>query len=760
MEKKHLAVLAGVPLALSGCLKDQGAPVDYRGNITYGREANYDEKGNELPKYSAENPAKLDAKIADKYVEKKEEYSVAAEVPAVVEESPSLTNLKTSSMALTHAAAAEDDAKNTVVADKTAPKSGFFDKFSSSASSLFGGSDDDKDLAQKPAEKVAAANISVAKADAKSGVSAQSERVQDAAARASALPSGVTIAAAPKKYNELITKIDPTTNEIEFVAPNDTAVASSDDTKAKTDATDKKDNGASSASGSFFSSLFKHDAKKEESKPAQVVKADESKDKPVVVASSVSVPAPATVITLGADKADKKEASKAETPKQEVAKDAKTESASGSFFSSLFKHDAKKDESKSAQVAKADESKDKPVVVASAVSVPAPATVITLGADKADKKEPAKAETPKHDASKDVKAEAKSGSFFSSLFKKDDARDKAKNVASVEPVSSAQKSDEKAVSKAGLSPAEETLHKNQLATAKPEPKKDVHVVKITKDDVLLSDKSDTVKNEKKDVKSEAVASDEELKKAQELVAHEMANVEAQKASQQGTSSYTKSELASAGQRSVEQSVAAPVTAVTTDNAVASKPKPQIAVRMPVNKNIVLDNPSSAKSVIRLQDMSDAQTAQVADASAAPSPVALQEPQAAQSQGQVSFLWPVKGKVVTPFGKTLENGRESDGINIAAKEGEAVAAAADGVVVYADSRLKGYGNMVVIQHEGGWLSAYAHASALQVQKGERVRAGQSIATVGATGNVPSPQLYFALRKNKQSYDPLTLIGKGA
>ena len=156
----------------------------------------------------------------------------------------------------------------------------------------------------------------------------------------------------------------------------------------------------------------------------------------------------------------------------------------------------------------------------------------------------------------------------------------------------------------------------------------------------------------------------------------------------------------------------------------------------------------------------ASLAPVAPVVAAPAPVekVVQPPVVAASAQ--SFNWPVKGKVLSKFGNVSAAGRANEGVNIAAAEGSPVAAAADGVVVYADSRLKNYGNMIIVQHANGWLSAYAHTGQIAVKKGERVSAGQSIATVGATGNVDQPQLHFALRKNKQPVDPQKILGKGA
>lgn len=112
-----------------------------------------------------------------------------------------------------------------------------------------------------------------------------------------------------------------------------------------------------------------------------------------------------------------------------------------------------------------------------------------------------------------------------------------------------------------------------------------------------------------------------------------------------------------------------------------------------------------------------------------------------------FRWPARGRVIQSF-KTGGN----DGINIAVPEGTAVKAAEDGVVAYAGSELKGYGNLVLIRHPNGFVSAYANNGSLDVKRGDPVKRGQTIAKSGQTGNVSSPQLHFELRKGAQPVDP--------
>jgi murein DD-endopeptidase MepM/ murein hydrolase activator NlpD len=125
---------------------------------------------------------------------------------------------------------------------------------------------------------------------------------------------------------------------------------------------------------------------------------------------------------------------------------------------------------------------------------------------------------------------------------------------------------------------------------------------------------------------------------------------------------------------------------------------------------------------------------------------------------LSFRWPVRGRVIAGFGPK-PNGLENDGINLAVPQGTPIKAAEDGVVAYAGNELKGYGNLVLIRHGNGFVTAYAHASELLVKKGDSVKRGQVIAKSGQTGNVTSPQLHFEIRKGATPVDPAQYL-KGA
>jgi LysM repeat protein len=122
------------------------------------------------------------------------------------------------------------------------------------------------------------------------------------------------------------------------------------------------------------------------------------------------------------------------------------------------------------------------------------------------------------------------------------------------------------------------------------------------------------------------------------------------------------------------------------------------------------------------------------------------------QSDRGFIWPVDGKVVSTFGPKAR-GRRNDGINIATTRGAAVRAVDNGVVAYAGNELRGFGNMVLIKHQGGWISTYAHNDRLLVGRGDRVRRGQTIARAGSTGRADGVQLHFELRRGTTPVDPL-------
>jgi murein DD-endopeptidase MepM/ murein hydrolase activator NlpD len=132
-------------------------------------------------------------------------------------------------------------------------------------------------------------------------------------------------------------------------------------------------------------------------------------------------------------------------------------------------------------------------------------------------------------------------------------------------------------------------------------------------------------------------------------------------------------------------------------------------------------------------------------------VPVTPPVASPDDTEQRFLWPVEGRVISAFGDNPNGGR-NDGINISVPRGTPVLAADAGEVSYVGNELKGYGNLILIRHDNGFVTAYAHADGVHVKRGEHVERGQVIATVGETGNVSQPQLHFELRHGTQPVDP--------
>lgn len=120
-------------------------------------------------------------------------------------------------------------------------------------------------------------------------------------------------------------------------------------------------------------------------------------------------------------------------------------------------------------------------------------------------------------------------------------------------------------------------------------------------------------------------------------------------------------------------------------------------------------------------------------------------------GAEKFRWPISGRVITDFANS-----KGTGINIEAPEGAAVRAAENGQVIYAGSGVEGYGNLILIRHPNGYVSAYAHLQQMNVAKGTVVNRGDNIGTAGKTGSVSKPQLHFELRKGATPVDPIPLL----
>ncbi len=142
-------------------------------------------------------------------------------------------------------------------------------------------------------------------------------------------------------------------------------------------------------------------------------------------------------------------------------------------------------------------------------------------------------------------------------------------------------------------------------------------------------------------------------------------------------------------------------------------------------------------------------AQPKPAAIAPKAVAV----APKAVKQVSnrFRWPVSGRVISEYG-AKPGGTRNEGINVAVPPGTTVKAAESGTVAYAGNGLPSYGNLVLIKHTGGWVTAYAHNGSLLVKKGDKIKRGQAIARSGQSGDVNKPQLHFEIRRGAISVNP--------
>ncbi len=128
---------------------------------------------------------------------------------------------------------------------------------------------------------------------------------------------------------------------------------------------------------------------------------------------------------------------------------------------------------------------------------------------------------------------------------------------------------------------------------------------------------------------------------------------------------------------------------------------------------------------------------------------------AKADATPGFRWPARGRVIAGFGPK-PNGQQNDGIDVAVPENTPIKAAEDGVVAYAGNELKGYGNLVLVRHPNGYVTAYAHAKELLVKRGDPIKRGEVIAKSGQTGNVDVPELHFEVRKGTVPVDPMPFL----
>ena len=204
---------------------------------------------------------------------------------------------------------------------------------------------------------------------------------------------------------------------------------------------------------------------------------------------------------------------------------------------------------------------------------------------------------------------------------------------------------------------------------------------------------------------------------------------------------------------------------------ATQPPQQLASRQPMAASAPpLVAPAKPAPQIAQPKLSIPATQKVGSAPAAASPTANVVTPAAQNPeppkvkqdataAVPSFRWPVNGRVIQAFGPK-PTGQQNDGINVSVPEGTAIKAAEDGVVAYAGNELKTYGNLVLIRHANGYVTAYAHASEIMVKRDDTVKRGQVIAKSGQTGSVTAPQVHFEIRKGSTPIDPAPFLAKGS
>jgi murein DD-endopeptidase MepM/ murein hydrolase activator NlpD len=148
-------------------------------------------------------------------------------------------------------------------------------------------------------------------------------------------------------------------------------------------------------------------------------------------------------------------------------------------------------------------------------------------------------------------------------------------------------------------------------------------------------------------------------------------------------------------------------------------------------------------------------APVPEAAPAALPVSVAAPSAEDVNGPMTagrFTWPVEGPVLSSYGAKVD-GLQNDGINIAAPKGTPVVSADAGTVVYAGNEMKGFGNLVLVRHQGNWITAYAHLDRMFVQKDAILAKGDMVGTVGSSGGVSKPQLHFETRQGTKAFDPM-------
>ncbi len=186
---------------------------------------------------------------------------------------------------------------------------------------------------------------------------------------------------------------------------------------------------------------------------------------------------------------------------------------------------------------------------------------------------------------------------------------------------------------------------------------------------------------------------------------------------------------------------APTTQVASTTPMATPAPAQQTLPQAAPNALQAATTPAATPTLPQQAAPSAQPTQVANVPAA-------EP---AMSGSDKFRWPASGRVLVDFASS-----KGTGINIEVPEGSAVKAAENGTVIYVGSGVEGYGNLVLIRHPNGYVSAYAHLQSMSVAKGATVGRGDTIGAAGMTGSVTKPQLHFELRKGATPVDPVPLL----
>lgn len=183
--------------------------------------------------------------------------------------------------------------------------------------------------------------------------------------------------------------------------------------------------------------------------------------------------------------------------------------------------------------------------------------------------------------------------------------------------------------------------------------------------------------------------------------------------------------------------------------------PSVAGSQMTTGSVTIAKASSGRAV----PVDNVQASSLSSSAGGPKPAAKPRSRITAStpaRSSSKFAQPVSGRVVSGYGPKA-GGLHNDGVNIAAPRGTPVGAAENGVVVYVGNELKGSGNLILVRHADRWMSAYAHLDSTKVARGQVIKRGDVIGTVGSTGNVTSPQLHFELRRGTQAINPQRYIG---